>query len=93
MGIRIALGAASTSVLALVLRSSLAIALTGTAIGLLASLWAGRLIAGMLHGVRPTDPVSLGTAALLLVTAATVAAIVPALRATWANPLDAIRAE
>jgi putative ABC transport system permease protein len=93
MGIRIALGAASTSVLALVLRSSLAIALTGTAIGLLASLWAGRLIAGMLHGVRPTDPVSLGTAALLLVTAATVAAIVPALRATRANPLDAIRAE
>ena len=45
LGIRVALGAATASVLALVLRTSLAIAVTGVAFGLLASLWVGRLIA------------------------------------------------
>jgi putative ABC transport system permease protein len=91
LGIRVALGAASSSVVILVLRSSLAMAAIGVALGLLASLWVGRLIGGMLHGVRPTDPISLGTAALLLIAATSFAALVPALRATRASPLDAIR--
>lgn len=93
MGIRMALGARSADVVRLVLRSSMAVALTGIAVGLLGSYYVGHLIRGMVHGVSPTDPSSLLGAALILMTAAALAALLPARRATRADPLQALRAE
>lgn len=93
MGIRMALGARSADVVALVVRSSLGTTLTGVAVGLVGAMLAGRVLQGLVHGVSPTDPLSLGGAAVVLVAAAGVAAWVPARRATRADPLQAIRSE
>jgi ABC-type antimicrobial peptide transport system permease subunit len=93
MGIRMALGAASNQVVALVVRASMAVAALGVALGLVASLFVGRAMGDMIHGVRPTDPWSIGGSACVLLVCALVAAWVPARRATRADPLDAMRAE
>lgn len=93
MGIRMALGAGSGDVLRLVLRSSMSVALVGVSVGVLASLGVGRLTRGLVHGVSPTDPLSLGVAALVLTAAAALAAYVPARRATRADPVQAIRTD
>ena len=93
MGIRVALGADSADVMALVMRSSLGVSLLGLGLGLVGAVGTGRLLRGVVHGVSPTDPVSLGGSLLLLLVAAAVAAFVPARRATRADPLVAIRAD
>ncbi len=93
MGIRMALGAASGDVVALVVRASLGVALIGIGAGLVGAIAAGRVARGLVHGVSPTDPLSLGGAALLLVLAATLAAWLPARRVTRADPVRAIRSE
>lgn len=93
MGIRMALGAAPLDVVSLVVRSSLGVALLGVALGVVGALAAGQVLRGMLHGVSPADPVSLGVAVTLLLASAAVASVVPAYRATRADPLSAIRSE
>jgi putative ABC transport system permease protein len=93
MGIRMALGAASNDVLLLVLRWSMTVVLAGIVLGLLASLAAGRFLGSLAHGVSPTDPLSLGGAALLLALTGAVAALVPARRVLRADPLQAIRSD
>ncbi|MDP2957601.1 MAG: ABC transporter permease [Longimicrobiales bacterium] len=93
MGIRMALGARAPDVVGLMVRSSLGVTLAGVALGVVGALFAGRLLQGVIHGVSPADPVSLGGAAVLLALAATAAAWVPARRATRADPLSAIRSE
>jgi putative ABC transport system permease protein len=93
MGIRMALGAASGDVVAMVVRAAVGVALLGIGLGLVGALLTGRLAGGLVHGVSPTDPVSLGGAALILTAAATLAAWLPARRVTRADPLLAIRAE
>ncbi len=93
MGIRMALGASSPEVLSLVLRSNLAVTLVGVGLGALGALLAGRLLRGVIHGVGPADPVSLGGAVLALLALAFGATLVPALRATRADPLRAIQGE
>jgi predicted permease len=93
MGIRMALGASGPQVLALVLRSNLAVTLAGVGAGTVGAVLAGRLLRGVIHGVSPADPVALGGAALVLLAVALGAAFVPALRATRADPLRAIQSE
>jgi predicted permease len=93
MGIRMALGASSREVLALVLRSNLAVTLAGVGLGALGAVLAGRLLQGVIHGVSPADPLSLGGAALALLAVAFGAALVPGRRATRADPLRAIQSE
>jgi putative ABC transport system permease protein len=93
MGIRIALGASAPDVLSLVLRSTLGVTLTGVAAGTVGALFTGRLLQGVIHGVSPADPISLGGAALALLTVAIGAAVVPARRATRADPLRVIQSE
>jgi len=93
LGIRMALGAAAGDVVSMVVRSSMGVALVGIALGLLGAVAAGRVARGMIHGVSPTDPVSLGGAALVLAAAAAFAAWLPARRVTRADPLRAIRSE
>jgi putative ABC transport system permease protein len=93
MGIRMALGARSSDVVGLIVRSSMAVAVAGIGVGLVGAWFVGRLIRGIVHGVSPTDPGSLAGAALLLIAAAAFAALVPARRATKADPLRALRSE
>ena len=93
LGIRLALGARSSSVQAMVLRQGLTMTLAGLAIGLVGALGLTRLLTSLLYGVSPTDPVVLGGAVLVLALASTLACLVPAIRATRVNPIEALRSE
>jgi ABC-type antimicrobial peptide transport system permease subunit len=93
LGIRLALGARAAAVRGLVLRQGLALAFGGIVIGLICALALGRLLAGILYGVSSADPVVLGAVCVLLGTASTFACLVPAIRATRVNPMDALRSE
>ena len=91
IGIRMALGAQASWVVALVLKGGARLVLVGIAVGLPAAWVASRWVKTMLFGVTPTDPVAIGGAMLLLITAAQLAAYLPARRASRVNPLAALR--
>ncbi|HYO83242.1 MAG TPA: ABC transporter permease [Bryobacteraceae bacterium] len=91
MGVRIALGASGTDVIGILLGSAARLTVVGLIGGLGLALAAGRLMESMLHGVRPWDPTATLTSVLVLSTAALLAAIVPALRASRVDPADALR--
>jgi predicted permease len=90
--VRIALGASRPNILRLVMREALTMALGGTAVGAGLGMWAGFLLWKQMWGVYPVDAGALiaGETTLLLVTM--LACLVPALRATRANPVDVLRA-
>jgi ABC-type antimicrobial peptide transport system permease subunit len=92
-GIRVALGARPGDVLRLVLRRSLKMALAGVAVGLVAALGLTRLMASMLYGVSTTDPATFTVIAVLLTVVASLACLVPALRATKVDPMIALKVE
>jgi predicted permease len=81
IGIRLALGATRSDVSRLVLAEGLSLAGLGAAIGLAAAVAATRLVRGLLYEVQPHDPVSLASAALLLVAVSALASYIPARRA------------
>ena len=93
LGIRIALGASGANVMAHVLRPGIALAAAGVGIGLVASLALTRLIASLLFGVTPVDPVTFGAVAAVLLGVAVAACAVPARRASRVDPLVAMRSE
>ncbi|HKX28973.1 MAG TPA: hypothetical protein VJ302_14850 [Blastocatellia bacterium] len=65
----------------------------GVVIGLSAAFAATRLVASMLFGLSPTDPVTIALAVLLMLTVAALAGYLPARRATQVNPMAALRDE
>jgi putative ABC transport system permease protein len=91
IGIRIALGAQSTTILQLVIRQGLKIVGVGLLIGLATALALSGLIAGILYGVSATDPVSIGMSVLGLGLSALIACLLPALRASRIDPNTALR--
>jgi putative ABC transport system permease protein len=91
IGIRMALGAQAHEVLGLLVRGSMVWALLGVIIGIGGALGLTRLLGGLLYGVRPSDPLVLGSVALLLIAVALVASYVPARRATKVDPTIALR--
>ena len=90
-GVRIALGAQRGDVLRLVLNQGLALTAGGLAVGLLGSLLVARVLKAYLFGVAPGDPWALSATACLLASVATLACLVPALRATRVDPCQALR--
>jgi predicted permease len=93
IGIRMALGAGRSTVLRMVLAQAGKMVMLGVVIGLVAAILLTRLMASMLFGVSPTDPVTLGVVALLLTAVALIACYIPALRATRVDPMIALRYE
>jgi putative ABC transport system permease protein len=92
-GVRIALGATTCNVLAMVFGRTAWILGIGVVLGLIAAAALGRSMSSLLFGVQPLDPLTFGAVALLLATTAVVAAAIPALRAARVNPIVALRDE
>jgi predicted lysophospholipase L1 biosynthesis ABC-type transport system permease subunit len=93
IGIRMALGAQRGTVVRMVLRDVLALAVLGLAIGLPAALGASKLLASLLFGVKPGDPRALAAAVAVLFSASLVAGYLPARRASRIDPMTAVRHE
>jgi len=93
IGIRMALGATAGDVQRLVLREGLRTTVVALAIGLVLAAGTGKLVSGLLYRVSPFDPIVLAVATAVLASAAMLACVVPARRATRIVPLDALRSE
>ncbi len=91
IGVRMALGAGRSEVIALVVRQGLMMVGSGIAIGLIAAAALTRLLNSLLVGVAPLDPVSFAAVVVLLLGAGWLASYVPARRATAVDPLIALR--
>jgi putative ABC transport system permease protein len=90
IGIRMALGAQHSQVVALVLRTGVILTIIGIALGLVGAAAGTRLLQGMLFGITPLDPPTFMTVSLLFALVATFASYVPARRATNVDPLVAL---
>ena len=93
LGVRIALGAARSDVLRLVLRQGMSLALLGIGIGIGAAFLLTRLIRSQLYQVGAGDPWTFAGVALLLGVTALTANLIPALRATRVDPAVVLREE
>jgi predicted permease len=93
IGIRMALGARSNDVLALVMRQAMLQTAVGLAAGTVLALIVGRLLASALFNVSPADFLVLGTSAAILAVTTVFACWLPARRATRVNPVEALRTE
>ena len=91
IGIRMALGAARTDMLMLILRQGLMLAGVGLMLGVGGAIAAGRLMRTLLFNVSPIDPPTLGAAATGMIVVALLACLVPAWRATRVDPLTTLR--
>ena len=91
MGIRAALGASGGALRQLVFHGGMRLALIGLAVGLAAALGVTRVMASILSGVSPRDPVTLAVVAVVLAVVAAVACLIPAQRVTRVAPNSALR--
>jgi ABC-type antimicrobial peptide transport system permease subunit len=93
IGIRMALGAQLSEVLRSVVLEGMKPTLLGVAIGAGGALALGRVLSGMIYGVRATDPLTFLAVAVLLAVIALLASFIPAYRATKVDPMVALRYE
>jgi putative ABC transport system permease protein len=93
IGVRVALGAQTVDLVRLVLGQGLRLAAVGIGAGVLLALLTTRILAGLLYGVKPTDPTTIALAALVLLTAVLLASLLPARSAAAVDPLLALRRE
>jgi predicted permease len=93
IGIRMALGAGPTGVLRMVIAQGLQLALMGVVIGVAAGFGLTRLIASMMYGISPTDPLTFVAVSVVLIVVASLACFIPARRAMRVDPIIALRYE
>jgi putative ABC transport system permease protein len=93
IGVRLALGAQQHNVLTMVLRQGLLLAFTGAVVGLVAAAVLARLTSSLLFHVKPYDPFTYISIAVLLIAVAAIACCIPAIRATKVDPMIALRYE
>jgi ABC-type antimicrobial peptide transport system permease subunit len=91
IGVRLALGARPGAIRLRILRDVTVLLVAGLALGVPVALGLGQLVASLLFGVTPTDPVTLAGAALVLWGVTLAAGYVPALRASRLDPVAALR--
>lgn len=93
IGIRMALGARGGSVLWMIVRQVFVMAVAGLAVGVPATLLAGRFIKSFIYGLEPHDPATMAWTIAILLVAVTIAASIPARRASRIDPMVALRHE
>ena len=93
IGVRIALGATSASVVAMFLRDALRLIAMAAIAGVAIALLSGRLVTALLLGVSPRDPLTFAVVILVLGAAGLIASAVPAVRASHVDPMLALRRE
>jgi putative ABC transport system permease protein len=93
MGIRMALGADRSAIRRMVIWQGLRLVLAGLSVGLLAAFGLTRLLENLLFGVKALDPTAFLAAPAILLTVALAALWLPAMRASKADPIEALRAE
>jgi len=93
IGVRMALGARASDVLAMVLREGGMLAASGVTLGIIGALATSRVLAGFLFGVTPLDPTVFVAVPALLGAVALGACLLPARRAARVDPVTALRAE
>jgi putative ABC transport system permease protein len=92
-GIRLALGATPQGLLRMVLRQGLIFVCAGLTVGIVASLFAGKLVSSFLYGVKPSDAWTYAAVVILLLFVGSMAAFLPARRAASVEPMAALRDE
>jgi ABC-type antimicrobial peptide transport system permease subunit len=92
IGVRMALGAARGRVLRMILGDAMGAVVPGIGVGIAGALMLTRLMAGLLYGIAPTDPLTFVAVIAVLVVVTLAASLVPARRATRVDPMEAIRA-
>ena len=93
VGLRIALGARKEDMLRMVLGEALSLVAIGVAIGVPLSIAGARLISTLIFGVKPTDAVAISFSSGVMMAVASLAAYLPARRATKGDPMEALRYE
>ncbi|MGH9660685.1 MAG: ADOP family duplicated permease, partial [Bryobacteraceae bacterium] len=93
IGIRLALGARPSTVLSMILREGVVLALAGIALGVAAALASSRAVATLLYGITPRDTAAFAGAVVAMVLVALLATILPARRAARVDPMVALRYE
>ena len=93
IGIRVALGARPSSVLALVMRRGLLVSVVGLVLGWVPAAFVAHQLAGALYGVGASDPISWLAAAAVLLGVSALANLIPARRAARVEPSQALRTE
>jgi putative ABC transport system permease protein len=91
IGIRMAIGAAPSHVIQLVLMRVAILIAAGVVLGAGASVWAARFVATLLYGLEPADPATLVTSAVVLAAIGAVAGLLPAYRASRIDPSEVLR--
>lgn len=93
IGIRMALGAQPRNVFRMILRETATLVFVGVVLGVAAGFGAAQMIREMLWGVTPTDPLTISSAACLVLIVAGIASFLPARRASKADPMVTLRFE
>jgi putative ABC transport system permease protein len=93
LGIRMALGASRESILYMVVRQGLTMALGGVVVGIAGAVALTRLLASLLYDTSPTDAFTFAAVSVVFLSVATVACLIPARQVTSIDPLTALRQE
>ena len=92
-GVRLAMGATTTSIVQLVLAQGFRLAGIGIVLGLVGAVAATRVMKSMLYGVQPGDPLTIGVSVVGIAAVVLIAALVPATRAMRVDPMRSLRAD